>query len=47
MHFTLSQMKTIFITMLVAVQIMQVSVAQSKKSPAAPQAKTVNGTVKE
>ena len=31
--------------MLLAVQIMQVSVAQSKKSAAAPQAKTANGTV--
>lgn len=31
--------------MLLAVQIMQVAVAQSKKSPAAPQAKTANGTV--
>ncbi|GLU52046.1 carboxylesterase/lipase family protein [Dyadobacter frigoris] len=38
-------MKTIFITMLLALQIMQVATAQSKKATSAPQAKTVNGTV--
>jgi para-nitrobenzyl esterase len=38
-------MKTIFITMLLALQMMHVATAQSKKGNSAPQAKTANGTV--
>ncbi|WP_031529958.1 carboxylesterase/lipase family protein [Dyadobacter crusticola] len=38
-------MKTIFMTMLLAAQMMHVAVAQTKNATAPPQAKTANGTV--